>query len=105
VAALKNDATIGKTYDLCGPVAFTWNELYDKLGTLLELRRAKLHLPPGIAQMIAEVMELLLPRPPFNRDQLLMVQEDNVGDPGPARRDLFIELESFEEDTARYLAR
>jgi len=105
VAALKNDATIGKTYDLCGPVAFTWNELYDKLGSLLGLRRPKVHLTLGVAHMIAEVLELCIPQPPFNRDQLLMVQEDNVGDPGPARRDLFIELESFEEDAARYLAR
>lgn len=105
VEALKNDATVGKTYDLCGPVAFTWNEMYDKLLSVLRLRRPKLHLPLGVARPMAAVMEKLLPHPPFNRDQLLMVTEDNVGDPRPAERELFLEAESFEEGLARYLAR
>jgi uncharacterized protein YbjT (DUF2867 family) len=103
VAAIKNDGTIGKTYDLCGPEAFTWNELYDKLLAFHGLRKRKLHLPLPIARMQAAVFERLLANPPFNRDQLLMVQEDNVGDPKPAEHDFAPQQETFEQGIARYL--
>jgi NADH dehydrogenase len=104
VSALANDASIGKTYDLCGPVAFTWNDLYDKLTAMLGLRRPKLHLPLGVAGAMAAVMEFVLPQPPFTRDQLLMVSEDNAGDPLPAQRDLSVTAGSFEEGLARQQA-
>jgi len=101
VSALANDAAIGKTYDLCGPSAFTWNELYDKLQLLLRLRRVRLHLPLGVARPMAAMMERVLPQPPFTRDQLLMISEDNVGDPLPAQRDLSVTAEDFEDGMTR----
>ncbi len=100
-SALTNDATIGKAYDLCGPAAFTWNELYDKLSAMHGLRRPKLHLPLGVARLLAAVMEQVLTQPPFNRDQLLMVSEDNVGDPLPAEWELGVVRESFEAGVSR----
>lgn len=103
VGAIKNDNTIGKTYDLCGPEAFTWNELYEKLLRFYGLKKPKLHLPLPVARIQAAVMEKLLARPPFNRDQLIMTEEDNVGDPGPAVRDFLLEQEAFEQGIARYL--
>lgn len=103
VAALGCDATTGRTYDLCGPVALTWNELYDRLMAVQGVRRPKWHLPLGGAGLMAAVMECLPGKPPFTRDQLLMVEEDNTGDPGPAARDLFLETESFGDGLARML--
>ena len=102
VAAIRNDNSIGKTYDLCGPEAFTWNELYDKLQSVLGLRKPKLHLPLPLARLQAAVFEKLLPNPPFTRDQLLMLEEDNVGDPKPAERDFLLKQERFEDGLARY---
>jgi uncharacterized protein YbjT (DUF2867 family) len=103
VAAIKNDSTIGKIYDLCGPEAFTWNELYDKLLKFHGLRKPKLHLPLPVARVQAAVFESILPNPPFNRDQLIMTKEDNVGDPKPAERDFLLEQETFEQGITRYL--
>lgn len=103
VAAIKNDDSIGKTYDLCGPEAFTWNELYDKLLRFCGLSKPKLHLPMPIARVQAAVFEKLLPNPPFNRDQVIMTEEDNVGDPKPAEHDFVLEQQSFEQGIARYL--
>lgn len=105
VAAIRNDESVGKTYDLCGPDAFTWNELYDKLQGILGTRKRKLHLPLPIARIQAALFEKFLPNPPFTRDQLLMLQEDNVGDPKPAERDFVLSPENFEEGVARYLNR
>jgi len=103
VAAMRNDESIGKVYDLCGPEAFTWNELYDKLQAILGTRKRKLHLPLPIARIQAAFFEKFLPNPPFTRDQLLMLQEDNDGDPKPAARDFVLEQGSFEDGAARYL--
>jgi uncharacterized protein YbjT (DUF2867 family) len=105
VAAIRNDNSIGRTYDLCGPEAFTWNELYDKLQSILGSRKPKLHLPLPLARIQAAFLERILPNPPFTRDQLLMLQEDNVGDAGPAVRDFLLQQERFEEGVARYLKR
>jgi uncharacterized protein YbjT (DUF2867 family) len=103
VAAIHNDESVGKVYDLCGPAAFTWNELYDKLLAHSHRRKLKLHLPLPVARLLAAVFERLMANPPFNRDQLLMTEEDNVGDPKPAERDFLVEQESFEQGLARYL--
>jgi uncharacterized protein YbjT (DUF2867 family) len=103
VAAIHSDGSIGKTYDLCGPEAFTWNELYDKLQGILGTRKRKVHLPLPIARVQAALLERILANPPFTRDQLLMLQEDNVGDPKPAERDFMLEQERFEDSVGRYL--
>jgi hypothetical protein len=58
-----------------------------------------------IARMHAAVFEKLLATPPFTRDQLLMLQEDNAGDPQPAQRDFVLARQTFEEGVARYLGR
>ncbi|HUI08083.1 MAG TPA: complex I NDUFA9 subunit family protein [Verrucomicrobiae bacterium] len=103
VAAIRNETSIGKTYDLCGPEAFTWNDLYDKLQSILGSRKPKLHLPLPLARLQAALFERILPNPPFTRDQLLMLREDNVGDPKPAERDFLLKTEQFEEGIARYV--
>jgi NADH dehydrogenase len=105
VGAIRNDESISQVYDLCGPEAFTWNELYDKLQTILGTRKSKVHLPLPIARIQAAIFEKILPNPPFTRDQLLMLQEDNTGDPKPAERDFLLEQESFEDGVGRYLKR
>ena len=48
--------------------------------------------PWGVAAVQARMAEILVAKmlgrtPPLNRDQLLMLREDNVGDPGPMIRD------------------
>jgi NADH dehydrogenase len=103
VTAIRNDNSIGRTYDLCGPEAFTWNELYDKLQALLGSRKSKLHLPLPLARLQAALFEKILPNPPFTSDQLLMLLEDNIGNPQPATRDFMLEHDKFEEGVARYL--
>jgi len=95
VGSLTNPNAVRQTYDLCGPVALTWNELYDQLLAAQGRRKPKLHLPLPFARMLATLGEWLLPNPPFTRDQLLMLQEDNPGNPGPATRDFNLIQEPF----------
>ena len=61
----------------------------DQILAVLRKRRLKLQVPLWIARCQASCLEFVFPRllrkpPPLNRDQLLMLQEDNVGNPQPA---------------------
>jgi NADH dehydrogenase len=105
VAAIKRDDTVGQTYDLCGPAAFNWNELYDKLLAAQGLQKPKLHVPLPLARLPAALLEKLVEYPPFNREQLIMAREDNAGDPVPAERDLGLTQAPFADGISRYLSR
>jgi hypothetical protein len=72
-------------------------------------RRLKLPLPLPGAWLAAIILECVFPRllhraPPLNRDQLLMLREDNVGNPQPACDLLHMEPLRFGPGIARYLA-
>lgn len=84
--AVEQPAATGGTFELGGPDAVSWNELYGRIRTVLGARRATLHLPVGLVRAGATVAERL-PGAPITRDQLTMLVEggDQVCDPGPAQ--------------------
>lgn len=105
MACLRDEGTRGKTYELGGPRAWTFREL---LGFILrETGRSKpmFEIPPGLARLQARIGEFL-PNPPLTRDQLLLLQRDNVvGEGALGLRDLGIEPKSVEALVPGYLAR
>lgn len=108
--ALGEDRSIGQTYDVCGPERLTFNELLDTIGEVIGRKRWKLHVPLGLARAQARLLEWLFPRllhraPPFNRDQLTMLEEGNIGNPTPANDLFHLRQESFRAGISRYLAR
>lgn len=108
IRALNEPRSVGQTYDLCGTEIFTLNEILDLILEATGRKRLKLHLPWWLARCQAAFLELLFPlllrqAPPLNRDQLLMLQEDNVGNSRPAMELFEIEPSSFEVRIARYL--
>jgi len=109
VRALDEPAAIGQTYDLCGPDALTFSAVLDEILAVTGRRRLKLRIPMALARQQALMLEALWPRlfglaSPLNRDQLVMLEEDNVGDPGPARKLLGLQTESFRTGIARFLS-
>jgi uncharacterized protein YbjT (DUF2867 family) len=107
VGALSCEPSIGRTYDLCGREVFTMNALYDTILRVMKRRRPKLHLPLPLAGWQAGFMEAacsVVGRPsPLTRDQLLMLEEDNVGDPTAAEADFRLASQSFAEGIAKYI--
>jgi len=108
VGALTQPASIGQTVDVCGPEQFTFLEILDTILAIQGKRRFKLCIPLPIARFQAALLEKIFPAllrqaPPLNRDQLLMLQEDNVGDPQPATALFQLEARSFAEGIAAYL--
>jgi NADH dehydrogenase len=110
VRALTEPAAVGRAFDLCGPERLTFNQVLDAILAVTGRRRLKIHVPLPLARIQARVLEGVFPRllgraAPLNRDQLLMLQEDNVGDPRPANELFRLPVESFRDGLARYLKR
>lgn len=78
-------AAAGQTFELGGPDAVTWNELYDRIRRVLGARRVTLHVPVGLMRFGARLTDRL-PFAPITRDQLTMLVEggDQVCDATPA---------------------
>ena len=60
-------------------------------------------VPWDFARALAWCMETFTERPLLNRDQLLMLEEDNVGDPTEAIKDFGMSPPSFLDGISRYL--
>ena len=68
----------GRTFEVGGPDAPTWNEFWDRLKRVLGARRPSLHVPVGLLRVQAALTERL-PGAPVTRDQLTMLElADNV---------------------------
>ena len=109
VRALDTPRSVGKTLDLCGPERFTLAQMIDEIMRTMGKSRVKVRVPAWIARMQAVVLEFLFPRlmrkaPPLNRDQLIMLEEDNVGDERVARELFALRKTSFREGIS-YLKR
>jgi uncharacterized protein YbjT (DUF2867 family) len=110
VRSLCEPKSVAQTYDLCGPEALTLSEIVDRILDVLRRRRLKLQVPLGLARCQAVLLELLFRRllrkvSPLNRDQLIMLQEDNVGNPQPANELFGLKPVALREGIARYLRR
>ncbi|RME94506.1 MAG: complex I NDUFA9 subunit family protein [Verrucomicrobia bacterium] len=87
--ALTEPRAIGRTFDLVGPEEMTLAQILDHILAACGRRRWKLRIPGPLARIQAAILEWLWPRllkrpAPLNRDQLLMLEERNTGDPRPA---------------------
>jgi NADH dehydrogenase len=100
--ALVGDETIGKRYPLCGPKAYTLEELVEYVAETSGHPRPIVPLGPALANLQARVMELL-PGPLLTRDNLASMQHDSVCE-GPFPREFDITPTSLEAIAPEYLA-
>ncbi len=93
----------GKTYELGGPQVFRFKQLLQLLLEEIGRKRMLLYLSSGLASFQARFMELL-PVPPLTRDQVLLLQRDNVVSPEALTyQDLGIEPQAIESILPTYL--
>jgi NADH dehydrogenase len=110
VGSLTEPGAVGQTYDLCGPERLSFVEVLDVILDVTGRKRLKLRVPMGVARVQATFLELLFPKllrraPPLNRDQLIMLGEDNVGDSGPLNSLFGLKPVTFREGIAAWLRR
>jgi len=105
MAAIGREDAAGRIYELGGPRLARFRDL---LGDILGWTRRRcrvVELPLGLARLQAWFCELL-PNPPLTRDQLLLLQKDNVVAEGAlGLADLGIAATPMEAVVPGYLAR
>jgi uncharacterized protein YbjT (DUF2867 family) len=80
--AVKLEASVKQTYDVVGPDAVSMVELLELIGAALHRRVSVVRMPFGLMRPAARILHRT-PSFPVSPDQLLMLEEDNVGDPTP----------------------
>ncbi|OGQ51589.1 MAG: hypothetical protein A3J24_00925 [Deltaproteobacteria bacterium RIFCSPLOWO2_02_FULL_53_8] len=79
-ASVKADWASGMTYEIGGKEAYAFDEIIDLIAAAINRTRLKVHVPMPLMRVAAGILEGFLSRPPITRDQLLMLEEDNVTD-------------------------
>jgi uncharacterized protein YbjT (DUF2867 family) len=75
--ALATPATMGRLYELGGPRVYTYKELVQLV--LAQIERERLLMPiPYFAWKVVAVLMAPLPRRPISRNQIELMQQDNV---------------------------
>jgi uncharacterized protein YbjT (DUF2867 family) len=85
VKAATGEAEAGATYELGGPRAASFRELIELMLKITRRRTRIVTVPRGVALVQGEILELLAHvgvAPPITRDQVLLLDRDNVVSPG-----------------------
>jgi NADH dehydrogenase len=86
VDAIANAQAIGKTYPLAGADVLTWPQLHRTVAqAVVGHPRWVMPIPAWKARLLARIVPAALL--PFNRDQVIMSQEDNTADTAEFPRD------------------
>lgn len=105
MAALDRAEAAGKTYELGGPKIYTFREILEFILRTTGRKRFLVSIPYSVGALQARLFELL-PKPLLTRDQLLLLQRDNVVSPGALTlADLGIAPKAVEAIVPTYLAR
>jgi NADH dehydrogenase len=107
--ALGEPRSIRESFDICGPESLTMPQILRTIMAVTGRKRLIVHVPLGVARALAGFLEFYYGSiakggiPPLNRDQLLMLQEDNVGDSQWTAGMFGLRQVQFAEGIARYL--
>lgn len=95
--ALKNDITIGKSYNIAGKTPLTYNKVIDTVASALGKRVWKLHLPYMSIVRILQFTERIGIRLPIKAEQVLRLNENKAFLYADAQRDFGFTSRSFDE--------
>jgi NADH dehydrogenase len=104
-AAVDLPAAANRAFELGGPDAVSWNELYRRIARTLGKHRTLVHVPFGVARSAARLTGWI-PRAPLTADQVTMLEgaDSVVGDGGAAREAFGLPLLPLDEQLRRAVA-
>lgn len=79
VKALTTGTSVGKTYDVAGADRYTYNELLDMVAYVVGKHKVKIHQPMFVMKLMASTLDGFKFFP-VSRDQITMLQEENISD-------------------------
>lgn len=80
-ACLRDAGSVGKTYELGGAEVLTYREILQQVLRHRGRQRALLTVPFVVWNILASGLSIL-PAPPVTRDQIALMRQDNVVNPG-----------------------
>jgi uncharacterized protein YbjT (DUF2867 family) len=93
---------VAGVFELGGPDAVTWNELWERLKRVLGVRRPSIHVPVGLMRANALITERLPGDIPLTRDLLTMLEHgDNTVSNDDAVRTFGLPLVPLDEQLRR----
>jgi len=81
VRSLHDESTFGRRYELGGPEVLSWTDMLRRIAAAVDKKKIILPMPIGFMKIGAALFEWL-PFFPVTRDQLTMLAQGNVADPG-----------------------
>jgi uncharacterized protein YbjT (DUF2867 family) len=101
--AIDKPEAANRTFELGGPEVVSWNEFWQRLRTVLGIRRRPtMHLPTGLMRIPATLTERLPGNIPLTRDLLKMLEAgDNVVSNDDAVRTFDLSLVPLDEQLRR----
>jgi len=102
VLSLGNNGSEGKTYEVRGTEAFTFNHILDLLMKLLGVHKPKVHIPAGFVRPVIAAFDGLMPLP-ITKDQLIMLLDRYEQPESNFQEDFHIRLATLEEGLREYI--
>jgi NADH dehydrogenase len=84
VKSLHDESTFGRCYELGGPDVLSWTEMLRRIAAAVDKKKIILPMPIGLMKVGATLFDWL-PFFPVTRDQLTMLAQGNVAEPGELR--------------------
>jgi len=97
LGCLKSDVTIGKSYNIAGKHALTYNEVIDTLAKAMNKRVWKLHIPSKPVVGTLKLFEKIRIPFPIKAEQVLRLNENKDFSYAEAQKDFGFSPLSFEE--------
>jgi NADH dehydrogenase len=104
VAALEDDATIGRTIELAGPEVLSWNEILSRIAAAASRKKIVLPMPVWAMRLAATLFDWI-PLFPVTRDQLTMLEEGNTASPDELQQLIGRPPQAFGPKALAYLRR
>ncbi|MBI3398942.1 MAG: complex I NDUFA9 subunit family protein [Deltaproteobacteria bacterium] len=101
--AVQDAQHINKVYEIGGAEKLTFDQIIDTICGVMGKKRLKIHVPMFLMRPGAAIAENILPKPPITRDQILMLEEDNITDNNALESVFGIKPVRFEEGIREYL--
>jgi NADH dehydrogenase len=102
-AALEDDTTIGREFELGGPEVLTLEEIERRTLRAIGARRWMIRFPMPLLRVIVTLMETLMPNPPVTRSLLELLAVSNVTEDNAIRRFVPHPRPFKEENIAPYM--
>ena len=84
VRSLHDESTFGRCYELGGPEVLSWTAMLRRIAAAVDRKKIVLPMPLGFMRIGATLFDWL-PFFPVTRDQLTMLAQGNVAEPGELR--------------------